>query len=288
MLLGLVAGCHDASPPAFIPPATPGLEPSRESYATARSHFQTTLIREGPANQLHEPLVTPANAVRVAYQSDGRTLQAFASPIVATAQRQPAVLFLHGGFTWGEGHWNLARSFRDAGFVVLMPTLRGENGQQGACSLFYDEVDDVLAAGTALAARPDVDPTQIFLAGHSVGGTLTLLAALVSGQFRAAASFSASPDVIEFTRGRTDRNPFDPDQIDEFRMRSAVAFATGFRCPLRMFYGEDEFWLHSPTLRTVALAQGAGLDVRAVELPGGHDSVTPASAAAAISFFRVN
>jgi acetyl esterase/lipase len=44
--------------------------------------------------------------------------------------------------------------------------------------MFYDEVDDVLAAARFLANQLGVDPTQLFLAGHSVGGTTALLAAM--------------------------------------------------------------------------------------------------------------
>ena len=35
----------------------------------------------------------------------------------------------------------------------------------------------MLAAAQVLRAQPGVDPARLFLAGHSVGGTLTLLAA---------------------------------------------------------------------------------------------------------------
>jgi hypothetical protein len=36
--------------------------------------------------------------------------------------------------------WEDAKPYRDAGFVVMTPMLRGENGQAGAWSYFYDEV----------------------------------------------------------------------------------------------------------------------------------------------------
>ena len=285
-LLLLTAGCSGPVAPEPIPPAQPGLGLSRETYLGARSHFRTTLIRPGPASEHRDPPTCPPGAVEMAYTSGELSLKAFASPVIPGAKPGPAVLFLHGGFVFGAGHWDLTRPFREAGYVVMVPTLRGENGQAGACSFFYDEIDDVLAATDALATRPDVDPTRLYLAGHSVGGTLTLLTALTSDRFRAAASFSAAPDLVEWSRGRLDRIPFSSDRPDEFRMRSAVAFATGFRCPVRLYFGEDEFRLQAAIHRTALLAERAGLDVRAVELPGGHDSANPASIAAAIAFFR--
>ncbi len=39
----------------------------------------------------------------------------------------------------------------------MMPIFRGENGQSGAFSCFYDEVDDVPAAAEYLIKQPYVD-----------------------------------------------------------------------------------------------------------------------------------
>lgn len=282
----LLAGCSGAKTPIDLPPAPPGLDVGAESYGAARERFRTNLLRIGPAPEATPWPETPPGAVVVEYRSGDLVLRAFASEVGSAGDgRRPGLLFLHGGFALGDPPWTLAQPFRAAGFVVLTPALRGENGQPGHFSLFYDEVADVLAASDALASRPDVDPGRLFLAGHSVGGTLTLLAALSSGRFRAAASFSAAPDAVEYARNRPDRVPFDRDNPAEFRMRSAVAFATDFRAPVRLFHGEDEYWLQPATVRTALLARRAGLDVEAVELPGGHDSVTPASVAACLRFF---
>ena len=228
----------------------------------------------------------PEGSVEVVYQSGTLTLRAFASPPGRPDASKPAVLFLHGGFAFGEGHWAMTRPFRDAGYVVMIPVLRGENGQPGAFSLFFDEVDDVLAAAGVLASRPDVDPKKLYVAGHSVGGTLTLLAALASSRFRAAASFSGSPDQVEYTRGRPDRVPFDPANREEFRIRSPVAFATHFRCSVRLYFGDEELWLQNPTRRAALLAKAAGLDVKAVEVPGGHDTANPEVIKSCIAFFQ--
>ena len=91
-------------------------------------------------------------------------------------------------FEFGAADWDMAVPYWEAGFVLMVPMLRGENGQPGTFSFLYDEVDDVLAAAAYLAQQPGVDSTQIFLAGHSAGGTLTLLAIEASGRFRAASS----------------------------------------------------------------------------------------------------
>lgn len=59
----------------------------------------------------------------------------------------------------------MSQPFRDAGFIVMMPVLRSENGQPGDYSMFYDEVDDVLAAADVLARQPDVDAQRIYSQG---------------------------------------------------------------------------------------------------------------------------
>ena len=83
------------------------------------------------------------------------------------SEKRPAVLFLHGGWAFGVDDWEMTQPFRDAGYVVLTPILRGENGQPGSFTMFYDEVDDVLAAADYLAKVPCVDPNRIYIAGHS-------------------------------------------------------------------------------------------------------------------------
>ena len=161
-------------------------------------------------------------------------------------------MFLHGGFAFGEDDWEQAEPFRDAGFVVMIPTLRGENGLPGAYSMFYNEVDDVLAAADVLAQRPDVDPDRIFVAGHSVGGTLVLLASMTRPRFRAAASFSGSPDQVAWARGQPQVVPFNPNDNREYQMRSPLAFPASFKCPVRIYYGSQEI-LFSRSSRPIIL-----------------------------------
>jgi dipeptidyl aminopeptidase/acylaminoacyl peptidase len=195
----------------------------------------------------------------------------------AAGRRWPAVLFLHGGFAFGAEDWEQAQPFRDAGFVVMTPMLRGENGLPGSYSMFYDEIDDVLAAADSLGRLPYVDNQRLYVAGHSVGGTMALLAAMTPKRFRAAASFSGSPDQVAWARGQEGLVPFDPADQQEFQMRSALAFPRSFKCPVRLYYGTEEFLFAASSAKTAQLAQAANLDVEAVSVPGDHlTSVAPA------------
>lgn len=266
---------------------TEGLELQHEDYREARSHFQTHLVRETPAPQPGDALHAPAGAVQVIY-SPTMSLQAWLSPLPAGRLdvKRPAVLFLHGGFAMDTDDWEMSRPYRDAGFIVMMPVLRGENGQKGSYSMFYNEVSDVLEAASVLARVPGVDARHIYLAGHSVGGTLVQLCALTSSRFRAAASFSGAPDPISWSKGQPQVVPFDPSQIRGFQMRSSLAFATSFKCPTRLYYGDQEMWCDAPSRDTAQRAKEKGLDVEAVQVPGDHFSAVPEAMKRSIEFFQ--
>jgi dipeptidyl aminopeptidase/acylaminoacyl peptidase len=283
----LIHGC--GMPPASnteLPRATPGLELQTEVYAQARNRFRTNLVRKAPAPQPGETLKKPDDAEEIEYGSGGRRLKAYLGRPANDGRTRPAVLVLHGGFAYGEGQWAMARRFRDAGFVVMMPVLRGENGQAGDFTLFYDEVDDVLAAAHSLASLPFIDARRIYVCGHSVGGTLTLLAAMTSNCFRAAASLSGSPDLQNYVRVSRIQIPFDPSDIREVRLRSPVAYASSFKCPVRLFCGDEEYWVQGSTQRTALLAKQWGIDAEAIEVPGDHFSARDGAIRQTISFFR--
>ena len=260
-----------------------------EDYRDARSHFQTRLVRRAQAPQEGEALQAPPGALQVIYSSPSSPpLHAWLSPAPrnATKSKHPAVLFLHGGFAIGEDDWEMSRPYREAGFVVMMPVLRGENGQGGDYSMFYNEVGDVLQAASFLSKMPYVDASHVYLAGHSVGGTLVQLCALTGSRFRAAASFSGAPDPIAWSQGQPQVVPFDPGQTKEFQMRSSLAFATSFKCPARLFYGDQEAWGAAPSQNTAERAKEKGLDVEAVDVPGDHFSAVPEEMKQSIAFFQ--
>jgi len=255
------------------------------SYSEARSSFQTRLRRFGPAPQDYPPTKVPEDAVEVPYRSGDLLLKAWVSK-KPSGERAPAVLFLHGGFSFSNDDWEMAKPFRDEGFVVMMPVLRGENGLPGDFSMLFYEVDDVVAAAEAEAALPWVRADELYLAGHSVGGTLALLAAMRTTRFRAAVSFSAAPEQASFISGRRSIVPYNPDDREEIEIRSPLAYAASFQCPVRAYHGSAEGYFQASTAIMAAKARSAGLDVRAVTVPGDHFSHVPAAMKEGIEFFR--
>ena len=121
-----------------------------------------------------------------------------------------------------------------------------------------------------------------------MGGALALLAAMASGRFRAAASFSGSPDqVVSCRHLAASVLPFDKSDPRELQLRSPLAYAASFKCPVRIYYGSEErHLLHLTSQRTASLARARGLDVEAVEVEGSHDTSVPPAMKLGIDFFK--
>ena len=287
ILLGLATSCRSSNDPPGESSAA-RLTVPKEDYATARKRFRTHLVRQQPAPQTAEPLHAPPDAREVPFESDGLQLTAWISRDTddSTHAPHPAVLYLHGGFGFDLDDWAATQPFRDAGFVVMAPILRGENGQPGVFSAFYDEVTDVLAAADTFARQPGVDPGHMYVAGHSVGGTLTMLVALASTRFRAAASFSGAPDQRAWIAPQPQIAPYDPSNDEELRIRSPLAFADSFKCPVRLYWGNREPFFTNATREITRRAKAAGLDVDAVQVEGDHGTMVGPAIERAITFFR--
>jgi dienelactone hydrolase/cell division protein FtsB len=265
----------------------PEVEIQPEDYAQVRSRFQTKLLRKGPTTQQWPPVKPPAGVTEIEYASGELRLKAWINRPpnhrLDERRKQPAVLYLHGGFYFASGAWEQTKPYRDAGFIVLAPLLRAENGQPGAWSYFYDEVDDVLAAAEYLGQQPYVDASRLFVAGHSNGGTLALLAAQASRRFRAAASFDGSPYRPDFVN-HPESLPFDRSDPREIQLRSPIAYAGSFKCPVRLYHSSLNL-ARLMNQRTAALARMRGLDVAAVAIEGDHVTHVPEAMRQSIAFF---
>ncbi len=214
-------------------PATP--------YASERRVFRTKLVRRGGSLQPAARVALAGDAHEIEFDSGGLRLHAWVSrDAVARTPRRRAVLYLHGTFAFTAEHWRQAKAFRDAGWVTMVPILRGENGHSGEFSMYYDEVDDVLAARAALAALPGVDPSDIVVAGHSAGGVLALLASQTAPLFRKVAAFSAWPDLQPVLEMYPEYCVFDCGDPDEIRLRSPRRFERAWTAPLRLYSGRSE------------------------------------------------
>lgn len=167
------------------------------TLAEARRDFRTAV---SIATTDNPPLPSPPSSLfeRVDYRSGDLALPAFITPNPRNYERHPAIIWITGGDSnslddfWSAGspdNDQSARAFREAGMIMMFPTLRGGNSNPGGKEFLLGEVDDILAAANYLAGLPYVDADQIYLGGHSTGGTLALLTAESSNRFSGVFAF---------------------------------------------------------------------------------------------------
>lgn len=118
-------------------------------------------------------------------------------PSWASAERQAgAILLVLGVNNVGRNHPVVARvadALARTGAAVLVPDSRAL--LEGR--LDVGEIDGVVRAFQALAARPEVDTERVGIAGFSIGGSLSMLAARdprIAGQVRWVNAFGAYAD----------------------------------------------------------------------------------------------
>ncbi len=127
----------------------------------------------------------------------------------------------------------------------MFPSLRGGNDNPGRREGFLGEVDDVLAAADYVSAQPYVDPTRIYLGGHSTGGTLAMLVAEMSNRFRAVFAFGPAADVRGYGGQFVYHQPGDPK---ESLLRSPI------------------YWLDSSVHSPLYVIEGTGGNIDALRL----------------------
>ncbi|MEM9378936.1 MAG: prolyl oligopeptidase family serine peptidase [Planctomycetota bacterium] len=240
-----------------------------ESLVEARRGFETALV---DLRSVDAPLIEPPANLFSLVEVDaplGKNL-AYLSRIEPGEERLPAVVWVTGGwptarggsYVWRPGPFEndqSASAFRDAGVVMLFPTVRGTGPNLGFQELFFGEVDDVIAAGEFLRRHERIDPERIYLGGHSTGGTLVLLVACATDLFRGVFSFGPAADMAGY--GARDW-PFDAEDPEELRLRSPLPFLGAVSTPTYVFEGtggniEDleriRERVDNPLVRTLAL-----------------------------------
>jgi len=68
-------------------------------------------------------------------------------------------------------------------------------------------------------------------------------------------------------------------------MRSPLAFPGSFKCPVRLYFGNQEGLFRASSYKTAELAKKKKLDVEAVEVPGHHSTAVPPAMQKCIEFF---
>jgi dipeptidyl aminopeptidase/acylaminoacyl peptidase len=279
----LLSGCGQREVPApGRPPAAPTSE--ADELADARKNFVTKLRVRGTAPQSYKEETPPPGVREVEYPSGDLKLKGWLSADPGSGKRRPAVVFLHGGFSFDISDWHDAAPFAEAGFVLFMPMSRAENGNPGAYESFYGEVDDAIAAGKYVASLPYVDGERVFVAGHSVGGVLTTLVAMMPSPYKSGAALSGYLDMASWAQASPPQHvPYDPADGKEIRIRNPMAFVSSLRCPLTL-YVEPSARATNDSFAT--RAKQLGKDCELVIVPGDHMTMVAPAVQKAIQKFR--
>ena len=248
------------------------------SAACADEH---PLLRKGPAPQQYVHETPPPGVKEVHYAAPPGNLMAwFAMPQSVNAQNVPLLVFFHGGFSFGAVDFEATRPFLDAGFAVMTPTLRGENGNPGYFEMMAGEVDDALAAIEWARKQPGIDSSRVYVFGHSVGGNISGLVALRPEAHLRLAGGAAGL----YTEGVFDAwkqiVPFDISNQEERKRRIFFSGISHMQSPFYLYIGTDDGY--SPSLANWIKAKTAAdkFSFQVAPVAGDHEGMLPAAARA--------
>lgn len=238
----------------------------------------TTLRDPGPSPQPFDTSPDPKGLETVQYPSEGRNLKAW---LYRGEPGAPVFVYLHGGFAGDAEEAYACPQFAKAGYTVLAPTYRGENGNPGSFELMFGEVRDAAAAVRYAQSLEGVDANRIVVFGHSIGaGTAALLAAMddVPAAMTGGAGGMYDPMAIESFV--LDYGVVDPIG-KEVTLRTPTAMLESMRIRHHAFTGEEDTGVHLGT--TLGWLQSKGAKdhpLRVYDVPGDHfESLAPACAA---------
>ena len=208
---------------------------------------KTTMISTALLPAAHMPIKAmpkpPAQMfVPMSYQSGNLSLKAFVTPNPGDGKKLPLMVWLTGGDSnslgdfWTEGaaaNDQSASAFRKAGMAMLFPTLRGGNDNPGQREYFWGEVQDVAAAILEATQLPYVDPTRIYLGGHSTGATLALLTATAGLPVQGVFAFGPVDEIS----GYDWPVKWSLVSADEKRMRSPLYWMHAIKSPTWIIEG---------------------------------------------------
>lgn len=261
-----------------------------KSLSELKKEHKTVLTKAGPNPEQYNN-TPPRGAEVVHYESDGRKLLAWVMKPKIEGKR-PAILFAHGGDSLGAEDANSILPFLNTGFLVMLPTWRGENGNPGNYESCYGEVDDAVNAIEYLKTRPDVDSSLIFAAGHSVGGTVVMLLAESTDSVKKVAACGGLPS-METLFGSYPDSPFK-DTRKEKNLRSPREHIQDLKCPLLLCYGdkgrgEKRMFSLAESLKRISDKKEGNPEVKVVQLKGAdHFTALSQAMPEMVKFFSSN
>jgi len=250
--------------------------PATQPYAPGQCTSDSVLRWQEPSPQ-EAGSKPPKGVQRVHYPAAPGELVAWWIP-PADGPAAPAVLYLHGGLAIEPLMVRQVQPLADRGWAVMMPAVRGENGNPGNYEFLCGEVDDVAAAVRWVATQPGVDPSRIAVFGHSAGGALSALMSLHPTAPVVTTGSVGGLYFDELLHGMSAALPFDPHDPTEVQRRLLLSQLPQMQRPHRAYLGRDDVLaLVVAPARAHATAVNAPLTVEWVD-GDHHASAAPALA----------
>jgi dipeptidyl aminopeptidase/acylaminoacyl peptidase len=249
------------------------------ALSQARRTFKTRVkpkVKGAPADA-----APPEVFKTIAYPAAPGKLKAYVTPDPKDGRKHAAIIWITGGDCNSIGDvWTpaspdndqTAAAYREAGIVMMFPSLRGGNDNPGTKLGFLGEVDDILNAAKWLEKQPYVNPKRIYLGGHSTGGTMAMLVAESSARFRNVFAFGPVGDVAGYGAD-SGFLPFNIRDDAEVAVRSPIYWLSSVKSPLWVIEGVNQGNIESlhemekvnsnPNIRFLAVAGANHFDVLA-------------------------
>ncbi len=189
------------------------------------------------------------------YYSDDLRVQCQAVyPDVRPGDGYPALILCHGGISGVSDRMReKACELADDGYLVVMPSYRGEDGSQGEIEVAAGEVNDVLACLYLLRNSDLVDPSRIAIIGTSHGALIAALAASCEPDIPAVVCAYGVMDIVGWWYYLQESDQYEEDalsrriygggpldQPDEFALRSALRVACDIVPPMLIIQGSTD------------------------------------------------
>ena len=244
-------------------------------YLERRADFRTKLTKTGKSPQEWENDPVPQGIEKVKYPSGGFQLDAgLYIPPGQKGRKNPALVFFHGGFANSNDEILCCTPFMRAGYVVMAPTLRAENGGPGNFELFLGEVDDAANAVRWLSQQSYVDSDHIYTFGHSVGGGISALLSLMDNvPIKHGGSSGGLYPSIVFEAWKTDGvTPFNPKIAAEREMRLLIGNIRWMKRLHYAYIGDTDDGFKLATVPAEAEMRNENIDKKLFikTIPGDH------------------
>jgi pimeloyl-ACP methyl ester carboxylesterase len=210
----------------------------------ARTGFVTRIVKSGESyGPPDSPRGNQFELIR--YPSPVGRLAAYVTTDPGDGKKHPAIVWITGGDNNSIGDvWTpndrsndqSASAFRKAGIVMMFPSQRGGNDNPGRREGFLGEADDILAATDHLVSLPYVNPDQVYLGGHSTGGTMVMLVGANSDRYRAIFALGPVAAAAQYGGEFVYCDPYDEK---EMALRSPLFWLHSVQSPMYVIEGAE-------------------------------------------------